>query len=112
MLDVECWMLNILLACPAYDLCAVKNKPNSMRRDCFSWALVVLLPVLCPTANAQPPLISYQPVITGLSAPLDIVNAGDGSNRLYVVQQGGLIRVWNGSTLSNFMNLGSGGANI
>ncbi|HEY0679762.1 MAG TPA: PQQ-dependent sugar dehydrogenase [Chitinophagaceae bacterium] len=45
-------------------------------------------------AYAQPNLV-YQPVITtGLSSPIDIVNAGDGSNRLFVVQQGGTIRVY------------------
>jgi glucose/arabinose dehydrogenase len=49
------------------------------------------------------------PVISGLSAPIDIVNAGDGSNRLFIAQQGGLIRVWNGSSLlaTPFLDLSS-----
>src|SRR5438067_73241 len=54
---------------------------------------------------SQPPSISFTPTITGLSAPVDLVNAHDGTNRLFVVQQGGLIRVWNGSSLSNFLDL-------
>ncbi len=58
-------------------------------------------------ANAQPPAISYQSILTGLSAPVDIVNAHDGSNRLFIAQQGGLIKVWNGTTASDFMNLSS-----
>lgn len=43
------------------------------------------------------PDIGYQTAITGnsLAAPIDIVNAGDGSNRLFVVQKGGTIRVYN-----------------
>lgn len=62
--------------------------------------------------SAQPPTISYQSVITGLSGPVDVVNAGDGTNRLFVVEQAGNIKVWNGTTLSLFANLGATGANI
>jgi len=53
---------------------------------------------------AQPPAISYQSYITGLSAPVDLVNAGDGTNRLFIVEQAGTIRVWNGTTTSVFGN--------
>ena len=31
--------------------------------------------------------------VTGLSAPVDVANAGDGSGRLFVVEQGGKIRI-------------------
>jgi glucose/arabinose dehydrogenase len=61
---------------------------------------------------AQPPTISYQSTITGLSNPLAVVNAGDGSNRLFIVEQGGLIKVWDGNSTSPFINLGATGANI
>jgi glucose/arabinose dehydrogenase len=56
---------------------------------------------------SQPPTISYQSVITGLSAPIDIVNADDGSNRLFIVQQAGIIKLWDGTTTSNFIDLSS-----
>jgi glucose/arabinose dehydrogenase len=56
---------------------------------------------------SQPPTISYQTIITGLTTPIDVVNAGDGSNRLFIVQQGGIIKVWNGTTTSNFIDLSS-----
>ena len=49
------------------------------------------------------PVVSVSPVITGLSAPIDVVNAGDGSNRLFIPQQGGVIRVFN----SSFVSLGT-----
>ncbi|MFL5739850.1 MAG: PQQ-dependent sugar dehydrogenase [Flavisolibacter sp.] len=69
-------------------------------------ALTLLLCcVLYLFSAAQPPNISFNPVITGLAAPVDLVNAGDGSNRLFIVQQGGQIKVWNGSTLLNFIDL-------
>src|SRR5215831_18520760 len=56
-------------------------------------------------ADAQPPTISYQTIISGLSAPVDIVNAGDGSNRLFIVQQGGVIKVSNVTSVSDFIDL-------
>ena len=49
--------------------------------------------------NSQPQL-SYQPVITGLSDPIEVLTApGDASGRLFIVQKGGLIRIWNGSSV-------------
>ncbi len=38
-------------------------------------------------------------VTSGLSSPVGITNAGDGSNRLFIVEQRGTVRVVNGSTL-------------
>lgn len=58
--------------------------------------LVAVLSFLITTAQAPPTLV-YQPVITGLSSPVDIVSAGDGTNRIFVVQRGGTIKVYNQS---------------
>ena len=44
-------------------------------------------------SSAQPTL-SYTPVITGLSSPMQLVHAGDGSNRIFIVQKGGTILVY------------------
>ncbi len=65
-----------------------------------------------PPAKSQPPVVSYSNFITGLSAPIDLVNAGDGSNRLFIVQQGGLIRLYEGGVLYNFLNMGPTGENL
>ncbi|HNJ96078.1 MAG TPA: PQQ-dependent sugar dehydrogenase, partial [Ferruginibacter sp.] len=58
---------------------------------------------------AQPvPVLVYSPVVTsGLSSPVDVVNAGDGSNRLFVVQQGGQVRIVSGGALlpGNFLDI-------
>jgi glucose/arabinose dehydrogenase len=40
------------------------------------------------------PTITYDFLIGGLSAPVEVVNAGDGTNRLFVVQQNGIIKVY------------------
>jgi glucose/arabinose dehydrogenase len=44
---------------------------------------------------ASPILAAIQltPVVSGLASPTFVANAGDGSNRLFIVEQGGTIRV-------------------
>ena len=75
----------------------------------FYTALAVLIMLCAPaTMQAQRPVISYSNYITGLSAPIDFVTAGDGSNRSFVVQQGGLIRLWEDGVLKNFLDMSSG----
>jgi glucose/arabinose dehydrogenase len=49
-------------------------------------------------ALAQTPQIVLQQIATA-SSPVAMTHAGDGSGRLFVVQQTGQIRVWDGSTL-------------
>lgn len=64
--------------------------------------------------HSQPNLVYSSPVISGLSSPIDIVHAGDGTNRLFVVQQGGAIRVYNAAysflgTLVTVAGISTGG---
>ena len=56
-----------------------------------------------------PPIRLLPYITSGLSAPLFVANAGDGSNRLFILQQGGVIRVVQpGSTASSvFLNISS-----
>jgi len=49
-------------------------------------------------ADAQLTL-GFEPVATGLSSPLGVVNAGDGSGRLFIVEQTGRIKVYDGAQL-------------
>jgi glucose/arabinose dehydrogenase len=58
----------------------------------FLLVLAVLLGLLAVNARAQYTL-SLQPVVDGLSAPVAMAHAGDGSNRLFVVEQSGTIRI-------------------
>ncbi len=45
--------------------------------------------------------IRLSQVAAGISAPTDIQHAGDGSGRLFLVQQNGIIRIWRGGALVN-----------
>ena len=58
-----------------------------------------------PASNAQNPALSYQPVVTGLTSPVDAVFApGDG--RMFIAQQNGSIFIrWRsyGVTLPDFV---------
>lgn len=61
------------------------------------------------------PNIALSPVLTsGLSAPMQLVNAGDGSKRIFIVQKAGTIRVYDSSfqflaTLLTVPNITSSG---
>ncbi len=59
------------------------------------------------STNAQPVIGFTNFITSGLSSPVDIVNAGDGTNRLFIVEQGGTIRMHNGSNLlaTPFLNI-------
>lgn len=41
----------------------------------------------------EPGLVEWRPVLSGLNAPVGLTHAGDGSGRLFVIEQAGLVRV-------------------
>ncbi|HEY8388602.1 MAG TPA: PQQ-dependent sugar dehydrogenase [Parasegetibacter sp.] len=49
--------------------------------------------LLSPSLISQP-VLGLTQVISGLSSPMQVVNAGDGTGRLFVAQKGGAIRVF------------------
>jgi uncharacterized protein (TIGR03437 family) len=60
-----------------------------------------LLPLLIFTLSCAAQEIRTVQVISGLTAPTDIQNAADGSGRLFIVQQNGIIRIYrNGALLA------------
>lgn len=77
-------------------------------RQLLSAALITVLTLSCKTEKdnliekdppvAVAPQISLTSVITsGLSAPMQLVHAGDGSKRIFIVQKAGTIRVYDSS---------------
>lgn len=72
--------------------------------------------MLCTSilSNAQPQL-SYNMIAQGLAKPVSITNAGDGSGRLFIVEQAGTVKILkNGSVLNtpflDIKNLTNAGA--
>lgn len=83
-----------------------------MKRAAF-WLSFLFVGLITGSVLAQispaPYTLRLQPFLSGLSRPVLIRNAGDGSKRLFIVQQTGLIRVLQpGSTApTDFINLSS-----
>ncbi len=63
-----------------------------MVRRCSVFAGFYLL-VAASALRAQAPRIALEPVISGLSSPVFLTNAKDGTNRRFIVEQAGVIRV-------------------
>jgi hypothetical protein len=64
--------------------------------------LGLALPLAMPAPGAAQGggLVQRVPVISsGLAAPVGVTNAGDGSGRLFIVEQVGRIRIWDGTQL-------------
>lgn len=80
----------------------------SQQRVQALWGMIVLL--LAPGVQAQglPDDLRFEPVVSGLTQPLGIRHAGD--DRLFVIQQGGQLRiVENGVLLSEpFLDISAG----
>ncbi len=69
----------------------------------FRFTLLLSLLFISFFAQAQP-AINFRSVLTGLSSPIDIANAGDGSGRVFIVQQDGNIKVCNQATDQSLTN--------
>ncbi|MEK6321952.1 MAG: PQQ-dependent sugar dehydrogenase [Acidobacteriota bacterium] len=65
----------------------------------FGLALTIAVCPLLPCINAGSQIepgvnpIALEPVLTGLSAPVYVTSAKDGTNRLFIVEQGGRIKL-------------------
>ena len=83
-------------------------------------SLLILLAVSVHLAHAGsivPVDFELQQIISDdelTGSPLAARHAGDGSGRLFIVEQSGAIRIWDGNTVlaTPFLNLGSGGENV
>lgn len=66
-----------------------------------------MITLLLSTASALAQQIQLSTVVSGLSSPVFVGNAGDGSNRLFIVEQAGIIKVLQpgGSTPTVFLDI-------
>ncbi len=80
-----------------------------MKKIGVLFGLILVLLSLSFSAFAQVPSITRQAYLSGLSSPVHITNAGDGTNRMFVLEQRGLIKVVQpgATTTTNFMDLSS-----
>ncbi|MEO7444283.1 MAG: PQQ-dependent sugar dehydrogenase [Ferruginibacter sp.] len=77
-----------------------------MKKNMFSWLKFLTFSYcIIPLSLAAQPVIAYQTLLTGLSNPVDVVNAGNSD--IYIVQQGGIVKRWDGSTVTTFLNVSS-----
>jgi glucose/arabinose dehydrogenase len=70
-----------------------------------AFALLAALALIVPPAPAS--ALSLPVVITGLSSPVYVTGARDGTNRLFVVEQGGRIKAYTqaGASLGTFLDI-------
>jgi hypothetical protein len=59
-------------------------------------AVAIVLAALCSIATAHAQALSLELIASGLPSPVGLRNAGDGSNRLFIVNQGGTISIYQG----------------
>ena len=62
-----------------------------LHRSAVRFSLFLL--IFCATAAAQTPRVSLVPLLSGLAQPVFLTNSKDGTNRLFIVEQAGRIRV-------------------
>ncbi len=82
-----------------------------MRQRLFSVCglFLVFLSLSGPVGAVPPGDLALVEVISGLNLPVAIRHAGDGSGRLFIIEQAGVIRVFDGSGLlpAPFLNISS-----
>ena len=68
---------------------------------------MVLFGLVKPGIAIPPDDLALVPVISGLISPVAVRHAGDGSGRLFIVEQAGVIRIWDGAQLlaTPFLNI-------
>jgi glucose/arabinose dehydrogenase len=71
----------------------------AFKRQLFFAFKVLLVSMMAGFAYAAP-AITLQEIATGFQSPVELANSGDGSGRLFVVEQGGKIKVLSGGVVS------------
>ena len=77
------------------------SKVRAIGIGCVIWLALggVLAPGPAYSVQTGPILINLRTIATGLARPVGITHAGDGSGRLFIVEQGGRIRIYDGTRL-------------
>lgn len=80
-----------------------------MKKVFVAVCLFVVILSMSLVGFSQIPSITREAFLSGLSSPIHITNAGDGTNRMFVLEQRGLIKVVQpgATTTTDFMDLSS-----
>jgi glucose/arabinose dehydrogenase len=62
----------------------------------WRFAVAIVVATLASSATAHAQALSLELIASGLPSPVGLRNAGDGSNRLFIVNQGGTISIYQG----------------
>ena len=80
-----------------------KILPSVAVRAVFTAFFFIAMLCFVNGAKAQPQL-TFKRIAQNLSKPLEIKNAGDGSGRLFIIEQGGIIKIYKpGGILNKIM---------
>ena len=92
-------------------------QPTSQATRIAAVALAALFLASCggggsspsPSSSGPPPMLALDLIAAGFSSPLDLEQPDDGSGRLFVVEQGGKIRILQNGTIASqpFLDIGS-----
>jgi glucose/arabinose dehydrogenase len=71
--------------------------------------LLTLFCFICVSVITAQPKLSFTPIAENMTKPLEIRNAGDGSNRLFIVEQTGRVAIYRDGSLSRrpFLDISS-----
>ena len=71
-----------------------------MKKCRSTFTVLCLLSVMgASTGLATEPELALDLLVANLDSPVIITNAGDGSGRLFIGEQGGIVLIWDGSQL-------------
>lgn len=71
-------------------------------------ATLILFSLSFNTSWSQPSITLNPVITTNVTSPMQVINAGDGSQRIFIVERAGTIKVFNGTTyalLGNFLDI-------
>jgi glucose/arabinose dehydrogenase len=87
---LKAYSLRLLFYTPNFTAMTTKFSLYSIYRTLLMLCFVVAF----KTAATAQPILSLTPVIASLNSPIQFVNAGDGSNRVFIVEKGGTVKVY------------------
>src|ERR671931_691990 len=67
----------------------------------FNCAFFVIAAISFFNNTSAQPTLGFNKILSGFNMPVDIKNAGDGTNRLFIVEQPGTIKIYKKGSVLN-----------